>query len=71
MFSQHVDWNPNGSAERAAGGGNGNGEGGGGGGGGGGRAAGRIAELAAKAAQSARLWRMANSMKGPKAALTE
>ena len=68
VFNQHVDWNATaeGAAKKraaaaaAAGGGAPRAPG----------AAGRVAELAAKAAQSARLWRMANSIKGERRMLS-
>jgi hypothetical protein len=73
VFNQHVDWSPQprGSAGGGAGGGGGAGADEDGNGGNMTKAANRIAELAAKAAQSARLWRMANAVKGPAKALTE
>ncbi|GBF89281.1 molecular chaperone [Raphidocelis subcapitata] len=75
VFSRHVDWNPMGAPDPSASGdkdgGAGGGADGGGGGGGGRNAAGRIASLAARAAQSARLWRMAQAAAGPQRVLTE
>lgn len=72
-FNQHVDWAASGNGG-SGGSSSDSGDGDGSGSGGASsspRAAGRIADLAARAAQSARLWRMQSASKAPQRALSE